>query len=222
MVPLPVPFPSNRMTRPWELEANTKSRSISKVEPALGVIKSLAEPRPSEVMLYVLLFPIVAATAGPVGSLTSTTPDEIVPCMQPHATNVPAIVKMPAPFAPATENVYVPLKFELLNAPLGGGVGWLTLFPLPQPARTASAESIAGTMKRLGNDITSPLTKAVAQKIGTSGLRLARVYLSLDSTRMGEISSGVAESFGGFTTVYSRNKKLHIDLCRQSRFQSAI
>jgi hypothetical protein len=32
-------------------------------------------------------------------------PDEIVPWLQPQATNEPAMVKMPALSAPATENV---------------------------------------------------------------------------------------------------------------------
>lgn len=155
IVPLPVPLPSYLVMRAWELEIRTKSRSTSSEPLEVVVMKSLATPRPSDVILYVLL-PIVEPGAGPVASARSTVPPEIVPCAQPHAVRVPAMVKMLLASDPATENVYVPLKFVLLKPPDGGGVALLEL--LPQPAKNArDSRAITGRTNRLRNDITSPL-----------------------------------------------------------------
>jgi hypothetical protein len=47
----------------------------------------------------------VAPVIGPEGFTMSTVPEEIVPWLQPQATNDPVMVKIPALSEPATEKV---------------------------------------------------------------------------------------------------------------------
>ena len=103
----------------------------------------------------------------------STVPEEIVPWLQPQATNDPAMVKIPALSEPATEKVYVPFKDELLNAPAGGGVGLAVPLPPPQPANTGSVEHATVRTKRLVNDMWPPKKMSIMQ-IGAGSTRKAR------------------------------------------------
>lgn len=86
----------------------------------------------------------------------STVPEEIVPWLQPQATKDPAIVKIPALSAPATETVYVPFNDELVKPPVGGGVGLEVPLPPPQPANTARAETVTARRERRQDDMIPP------------------------------------------------------------------
>jgi hypothetical protein len=67
----------------------------------------------------------------------TTLPALIVPPAQPQAVKEPTMVKKSPPASvPEVEKTYVPLKFVLLNPPVGGGAA---LFVLLQPINTASA-----------------------------------------------------------------------------------
>ena len=88
-------------------------------------------------------------------------PAEIVPPLQPHAVREPAMLNvLGLPFTrmskPATENVYVPFKLELLNPPVGGDTGVWVLLP-PHPTRKARPNiATTGRKARLQKDIDSP------------------------------------------------------------------
>src|SRR5579864_1739016 len=98
-----------------------------------------------------------SAATTPADPFTSITPPVLLMLPLPSETKVPTMVtKLPDTSVPVAENTYVPLRLLLLKLPLGGGVTTGLLFPLPQPARTASDERITGRMRRVRSDMTSP------------------------------------------------------------------